>query len=210
MHADVSRADRLARSRSLGMIGKDDAFALADACLACHVVADPALVAAGHLSGSPMDAVLWSQGEVRHGFGDGCTGEETGWNREMPASRRRTLFVTGALLDVSRSLDALAQANGPGDYADAMKTRVTKAAKKLRKVADLESPLSAELTAVLGAIDALALDGDALPAAVALRAAAASARESAMRVSESRSPAAIEGIDDAIGAKIKGAPWAPG
>lgn len=210
VHADLGVADRGERAAAGGMIRAEDAFALADGCLACHVVADPALVAAGHLSGSPMDAVLWSQGEVRHGFGDGCTGAETDVNREMPADRRRTLFVTGALLDLSRSLAALSLAPGPGDYADAMKSRVKKAAKKLRKTAGAAPALDAELTPVLEAIDALELDGESLPTAGTLGAASAKAREAAAHVAGSRSPAAVDSLDDAIGAKIKGAPWTPG
>lgn len=207
-HADLGLADRAERSTRAGMRRAGDVFALADACFRCHVVTDAALVAAGHVSGSPMDAVLWSQGEVRHGFGDGCTGAETAVNREMPPSRRRALFVVGALLDLHHSMDA-SILSAPGTHRDALVARIGKAAKKLRKAGDAHPALQTELAGVLAPLDALALDADpaVVPDAQEVRRVRAIARDAARRIAEEHVADGVEALDAVIGAKIKGAPW---
>jgi len=210
VHADLSVADRAERSSRAGMRRAGDAFALADACVSCHVVTDRALVAAGHVSGSPMDAMLWSQGEVRHGFGDGCTGAETEVNREMPPQRRRALFVVGALLDLHHSLDADVLTTA-GDHRDAFAARIGKASKKLRKAASADAALGAELEKVLAPLDALELDVDpaVAPSAKAVGRVRASARNSARWIADQHLADGVDALDGVIGAKIKGAPWTP-
>lgn len=210
VHADLGIADRAERSALDGMRRAGDVLALADACFRCHVVTDRELVAAGHVSGSPMDAVLWSQGEVRHGFGDRCTGAETGVNREMPLARRRALFVVGALLDLSHSVDS-GVLGSSGDHRDAFVARIGKASKKLRKAAAADAALGEELEKVLAPLDALALDADPAvpPSAEAVDRVRAIATDAAFRISTQHVADGVAALDDVIGAKIKGAPWTP-
>lgn len=210
VHADVSRPEREQALEQAGMTRPGDASGLAQRCYGCHVVADEALVEAGHLGGSGLELSTWTQGEVRHGFLDLCTRNEVATNREATAEHRRVLFVVGALTDLEVSLRALAVAKNP-PYFEKMRDRVSRGSSRLAKIVETEPALAPRLGDLVNALAALHLkemEGPlALDRATLLRIAVA-AREEA-RQEGAKDGAAWAGLDAALPKRVKGTPWEP-
>lgn len=123
------RKQRKDQCRSLGMNWPELIIDIAGECYQCHVIADEELIdKAGHPTGD-FELVAWTQGEVRHNFGDSPE------NKEAPLERRRVLFVTGQMLDLEFNLRALATASKDGAMATAARARATAALKRLADLA---------------------------------------------------------------------------
>jgi len=124
------RAERLARCDEAGMIHPLETHRIADQCFACHTVADEELVGVGHPTGAGFELLTWSQGEIRHNFVRGG-GKR---NETETTGGRRLLYLIGQMLELKHAVLALADASGPGAYADAMRTRAEGALERLRQL----------------------------------------------------------------------------
>ena len=121
------RVGRLALCDELGMRRPAHMLEMGSRCLDCHLIADAELLTAGHPTGTGFELMSWSQGEVRHNFVRG-----KGANVESNPKRQRQLFVLGRVMQLERSLLALAgpelpqpqQAEIAGLASDAIETLV--------------------------------------------------------------------------------------
>ncbi len=97
-----------------GMNPPVQVYALARACVRCHVIKDERLVnEAGHPSLSEgFEFVAWSQGNVRHNF---LRSNDRG-NPPSDVARQRIMFVTGKLAELEASLRAAAKATSASTF----------------------------------------------------------------------------------------------
>ncbi|HUG20458.1 MAG TPA: multiheme c-type cytochrome [Planctomycetaceae bacterium] len=126
------RAERQADCDAAGMIRPENIAGLVRKCLACHIISDEKLVAAGHKAFSNFDFNSWTSGDIRHNF---LLDDET--NREAPSlwlertgstvvQRRRLKFVAGTLVSLEVALRKRAEVSDPtvipslGGFAAAM------------------------------------------------------------------------------------------
>jgi len=144
------RKERLAKSAAAGMVGTDDIAHLAARCYQCHTVPNEKLVnTGGHAAGSDFELVVWSQGEVRHNFGDANV------NRETPPATLRVMYVVGQGLALEANLRGVAKGTTKADYAVSMAKRVAAAKENLAKVSSaVKTP---EVAAMLAAANGVAL-----------------------------------------------------
>lgn len=125
------RAERIAKTKALGMIRAEDIYAVAANCYQCHTVPNERLVnVGGHKAGSRFELVSWSQGEVRHNFFRSESGKD---NIPSSTQRLRLMYVTGLALDLEYGLRAVANATEKDTFAVAQAKRVQAAVKKLEE-----------------------------------------------------------------------------
>jgi len=157
------KAQRIARSRELGMRRPSDMYALAARCFQCHIVPNEKLVnVGGHGTGSAdFELAAWSQGEIRHNFlqsfltGDGLV------NAERPQAYKRVLYVLGRALDVEHSLRGVAVAKDRARYFQAMSRRLRKGLSELRAIQSVASmPELAEILTTARGVKALPNNGE--------------------------------------------------
>jgi hypothetical protein len=116
--------DRLAKAEKLGMLRPGNYYHVAANCFTCHTVPEEKLVnVGGHKAGSDFELVSWLSGEVRHNL-QKSAGKV---NEEIPAERRRMLYIVGRALDLEYSLRGLAKATEDGVYSKSMIARVNAA-----------------------------------------------------------------------------------
>ena len=98
------------------MIREDRIDLIADNCYSCHTVPNQDLVnTGGHLAGSDIELVSWSQGEVRHNY----LLNQTKNAPESP-QRLRIFYVVGQVTDLEYSLRGGLQITVKGPYQVAM------------------------------------------------------------------------------------------
>jgi len=150
------RKERLAQSVAAGMIGANDLAQLGARCYACHTVPKEELVnTGGHEAGSDFELVTWSQGEVRHNFGEGNV------NREATPAQLRVMYVVGQGLALEANLRGVAKGTAKARYATSMAKRVAAAKKNLARVAAAATiPEVEEMLAAAGGV-ALKLNNEA-------------------------------------------------
>ncbi len=108
-----SRKERIDMASALGMNHPATVYATAKACFECHVVDDEQLVnKAGHPALSPgFELLSWYSGEVKHNFLISKEGKPVKSNgheqQEIPAPRKRMIFLTGKMLQLAHSLRAV-------------------------------------------------------------------------------------------------------
>ncbi len=112
------RLERLRRSEEAGMVRPARIARLATACYGCHVIADEALVGAGHPVAGPFELAAATQSAMRHNFVRG-----KGANATATIERLRVLHALGRLLDWSATLRALSTAPPEGQAAEQLATR---------------------------------------------------------------------------------------
>ncbi len=111
----LTRTERVEKALSLGMRHPESVFNMAHSCYECHVVDDEALVnKAGHAALSDnFELLSWYSGEVKHNFLVAREGKPVKSNsndpQPIPAARKRMLFLTGKLLHLSHSLEAISR-----------------------------------------------------------------------------------------------------
>jgi len=127
---EAHRAERTTLCDENGMVRPARSHAIAETCYACHTITDEELVAAGHPTGIGFELVAWSQGEMRHNFVRG----DAGANPEADAVRKRELYVIGQMLELKHALLALAEASGPGPFADDLLARAAGARERLTAI----------------------------------------------------------------------------
>jgi len=99
---------RLQESQAMGMIHPDSLYELGAQCYACHSIDDQELTGtAGHPTGSGFELVTWSQGEVRHNFGQRPSADSGERNQESSQDRRVLMYVIGRGLELEFALRAL-------------------------------------------------------------------------------------------------------
>ena len=109
----MARQERVAKASSLGMHHPASVFATAKSCFECHVVDDEQLVnQAGHPAMSEgFELLSWYSGEVKHNFlvsKQGKSVKSTSHDpQDIPAARKRMIFLAGKLLHLSHSLCAV-------------------------------------------------------------------------------------------------------
>lgn len=120
----LSRTERISQSCAAGMKHPGTIFATANSCYECHVVDDEQLVnKAGHPAMSNgFELYAWYKGEVKHNFLVSKEGKPVKSNSQdaqpIPIERKRMLFLTGKLLNLSHSLNAVASSlDAPVDAA---------------------------------------------------------------------------------------------
>ncbi len=129
VHADLSlsRRERAERAARRGMVRPADLVALADRCVACHIVDDSRLIEAGHPAGGGWEFVGWSAGEVRHNLrvdphvNDTVPSLMREYGELHPADRRRRKFLIGVLVSLMRCT-ALLESTGPASDASRQTT----------------------------------------------------------------------------------------
>ena len=125
------RKQRFEKSAAAGMNHSEDVYRLVAQCYACHVVGNESIVEkGGHPSGSPIELVAWTQGEVRHNY----LATDGKMNEHITREEARRFYVAGWALDLEYSLRAAAKASKDGPYFVAMSARVKNAHDKLAKI----------------------------------------------------------------------------
>ena len=125
------RKMRFEKSAAAGMNHSENLYQLTSHCYHCHVVGDQKIVeVGGHPTGSDIDLVAWTQGEVRHNY----LATDGKMNEPASPERLRLFYVTGWALDLEYSLRAAARASGKGAFLDAMAARVAHAKNKLAAI----------------------------------------------------------------------------
>ena len=121
---------RYVESEKAGMIRPVHLYDVAQNCYSCHSIPNEKLVnVGGHPTGSRIELVRWSQGEVRHNL---WYSEE---NKEASLERRRMFYVVGKALDLEAGLRGLAKATTKGPYAISMAKRSKAATLHMVKLA---------------------------------------------------------------------------
>ena len=152
VHNTKDDPDRLAKAEKLGMLRAINYYHVAANCFSCHTVPEEKLVnVGGHKAGSDFELVSWLSGEVRHNL-QKSAGKI---NEEIPAERRRMLYISGRALDLEFSLRALAKATEEGVYSKAMLARVSQAKAQLEAIAKASD--LAEVKKIVAAVDAAEL-----------------------------------------------------
>ncbi len=115
----LSEQDRSQKSIAKGMLHPNDMHEIGKRCYDCHIVDDEKLVnAAGHPALSKgFELYSWSQGEVKHNFLISKAGSSIrkNGNSQQPIaqSRKRQLYLSGKLMELSATLSALGKATNP-------------------------------------------------------------------------------------------------
>jgi hypothetical protein len=119
-----------AQAEAAGFISPDQVYELASNCFQCHTVPNEKLVnTGGHVAGTPLELVSWSQGEVRHHFLGASK------NDDATPDRKRMLYVVGRVVDLEYSLRGLAKATEKATFGVAMAKRVAAAKGEMKKIA---------------------------------------------------------------------------
>jgi len=117
--ASLSHAERTRRSREQGMIHPSSLYDLGKRCFECHVIdVEPLVNVAGHPAVSEgFELLSWSQGEVKHNFLVERPGRSKRKSSSTPQpvsqERKRMLYLTGKLLHLGASLEAVSRADDP-------------------------------------------------------------------------------------------------
>jgi hypothetical protein len=113
----------------------------------------------GHKAGSDFELVSWLSGEVRHNL------QKSGGkvNEEIPAERRRMLYIVGRALDLEFSLRGLGKATEEGAYSKAMLDRVNAAKDRLGEIEKASAlPEVNKMLAAVNASDLKPGNGEAI------------------------------------------------
>jgi hypothetical protein len=136
VHNNLKVPEHLSQAAAAGMILPTDYYGLAANCFSCHTVPQEKLVnVGGHVAGSALELVSWSQGEVRHNFL--LPGGKSG-DKNAPATQNalRMLYVMGRIVDLEYGLRGTAKATENANYGKALAYRTFNARKSLQAVAD--------------------------------------------------------------------------
>jgi hypothetical protein len=146
----------IAKAEEAGFISIANVYKLAENCFQCHTIPNEKLVnTTGHASGSPLELVSWSQGEVRHHFLGGTK------NQEDSQERKRLLYVVGRIVDLEYSLRGLGKATEKATYGVSMAKRVVAAKANLKKISEvLPKPEIQEIITIADGV-ALKLNNEA-------------------------------------------------
>jgi len=149
LHNNLKIPDHLSQAAAAGMTLPTDYYGLAANCFSCHTVPQEKLVnVGGHVAGSALELVSWSQGEVRHNFllPGGKSGDS---NATSPQNTLRMLYVMGRILDLEYGLRGTAKATENANYGKALAYRTYNARKSLQAINDAVhlSDLGAIITA---------------------------------------------------------------
>lgn len=114
----LSHAGRVSQSAEHGMIHPQSIAAMVKSCYGCHVVDDEQLVnMAGHPAISDgFEFLSWYSGEVKHNFlvdRGGAVKSHSAEPQPIPHSRRRMLYLTGKLVHLAQTLQAMSRATDP-------------------------------------------------------------------------------------------------
>lgn len=185
---------RIAKSEKAGMIRPANLYKLAQNCYECHTVPNEKLVVTGgHTPGSDFELVSWSQGEVRHNYGDGKT------NRKISKERKRMMYIVGRMLDLEFGLRGVAEAKKANKYAIAMAKRTAIATGHLEKIA------AATGDADIKAVHAVGKAADLKPNNKgALLAAAKKVQKLAMKFADQHDGSQFAKVDGLIPSKVIG------
>ena len=148
VHSASNEVDHLEKAGKLGMLQPKDYYHVAANCFSCHTVPEEKLInTGGHKAGSDFELVSWLSGEVRHNL------QKSGGkvNEEIPADRRRMLYIVGRALDLEFSLRGLAKATEEGAYSKAMLARVNAAKDRLEEISKASD--LPELKKILAAVN---------------------------------------------------------
>jgi len=149
LHNNLKVPDHLSQAAAAGMIPPTDYYGLAANCFSCHTVPQEKLVnVGGHVAGSALELVTWSQGEVRHNFL--LPGGKSG-DHNAPASQNalRMLYVMGRIVDLEYGLRGTAKATENANYGKALAYRTFNARKSVQAIADATH--LADLNAIIAA-----------------------------------------------------------
>ena len=140
------KVERYANAEKAGMIRPSNIYNVAKNCYGCHTVPNEKLVnVGGHKSGSPIELVQWSQGEVRHNV----------WysevNNASPVERLRLMFIIGKALDLEYALRGIAKATEEQTYFTEMLSRQKSALTAVKAVAEAIS--NAEYSAIAAVVN---------------------------------------------------------
>lgn len=189
------RRTRMQRTAEMGMIRPDMPYEMIRNCYSCHTVPNEELVNTGqHIAGSDFD-VLERLDQIRHNFSatDGDTNREAARTYD-PQNRNRLLFVLGQMVDLEYALRGLAQATGPGDYADSMTERARAAMDRLGSVAEAAPSASATVQEALSAAGGVELT----PGNQALTSAADGVQAAARSFADEHDGSGLAGVDAMI------------
>ena len=127
------RLERIRESLERGMNPPSHLYALARACMRCHVIDNEQLVNVGghpaHSSGFEM--VSWSQGNVRHNF----LRSNGQWNSKSDIGRLRMMYVVGILAEMEASLRAAAMTTEKAEFGFRHAARAAELRTKLSQLA---------------------------------------------------------------------------
>lgn len=199
------RQQRIEQSRAAGMRRPSDVYEVAANCFGCHTVPSEDLVnRGGHSTGSDIEFVEWSQGDIRHNFLESFkTGDGTANATRQPA-RLRVMYVVGRALDLEYSLRGVALATVDDLYFGAMSDRANNAAANLLEIVDL-APIP-ELRSILEIFDTVELKTNNR---TALEAAAARVGEMTRRFIGGADPAQLTALDPLWDSNAPPAPERP-
>lgn len=126
------RANRLQRSRELGMRNPQNIYEIARSCLQCHTVPHESLVnQGGHIAGSQdFEFVAWSQGSIRHKF----RSARGAYNAQASGSRLRVMYVAGMIADLEFSTRATAIATQRSGFGVESADRAARVALELKSI----------------------------------------------------------------------------
>jgi Cytochrome c554 and c-prime len=152
------KEQRLAESRTAGMLLPDDLYSVVANCYQCHTIPQEQLVNIGqHTAGSTSFEVVEKFDQLRHNFLHSSFEAGKTENAEIPPGRRRLMYVVGLAVDLEYSLRGVAEAtDGGGRYLRAMQRRVYNARNKLAGVTDRVSV--PEVTVMIALVKDLPLE----------------------------------------------------
>lgn len=149
----VHKKQRYVDSEAAGMIRPVRLYDVAKNCYGCHSIPNEKLVnVGGHPTGSRIELVRWSQGEVRHNLW------YTEDNAEASLERRRMFYVVGKALDLEAGLRGLAAATTKAAYAISMARRSKAASLHMAKIAKVVPLPEIKEIAAIGASAKLKLN----------------------------------------------------
>ena len=189
------RAERIAKSRELGMRRPSDLYPVAASCFGCHTVPEERLVnVGGHPAGSAdFELVAWSQGEIRHNFIEAMRTGGKAENAERPIERKRLMYAAGRALELEYALRGVAAASETGTYLSAMIRRVRLATGEVRAIGRRAG--SPEIDAMLDAVRGVKVGLGGRPA---LLAAAAAIGEATRRFLDGRDGTRLAALDPLV------------
>jgi hypothetical protein len=204
----------VAAAEKLGFIPPRNIYRLAANCFQCHTIPDEKLInTGGHQTGSPLELVAWTQGEVRHHFLGGTT------NAEATPERKRMLYLVGRIVDLEYSLRGIAGASEAGIFVKGMNARITAVKGELQKIiAQLpEGAARTDVMAVLAAAPkpAAARDPGTGPTAIkitnkdAVLAGAETISALGQKISDTYKGEDLAALDPLIPTAVQGTPFAP-
>ncbi|MBI3269842.1 MAG: hypothetical protein HYZ53_12525 [Planctomycetes bacterium] len=188
----MDRSARLIEAAKNGMCRPDRTYKVLTNCMECHTVPNEEVInKGGHAPGHDFDALVFSQGEVRHNF----LGSPD--NAAPTAGRKRELYLIGQVLFLEYGLRGLAKATVDGDFAKAQSGRVERTLDNLEKI-QAKAPLVG-VGAILQATQAATAAGDLRPGnKAALLKVADAVHAEVVKLSDGQEVAKLSALDEML------------